>query len=284
MTLKRKVKFKLINDHIIRSKSIHGALWSLHNKLFLPISYKLYLKNNVLHLHIPKTGGTYISQYESDSNSVISPVFSLGHAYISRNNINPIYEVPYYNKHNHPIFHPDNLVNKFVFCTVRNIHNWLVSYFVHSGGESSNYLNKEHYDYSIAQKGFDYFIKHISDRTDLWPNRKFIFCQAFDDDGNLAVDWINRTESLDEDLEELAKLKSLKYLRKRKQRKGGIVSYENYYNTELYELVNTTWAREIELYGYSVQNKLNNTPLYRLISADQKAKISYNYKTDEFHR
>ncbi len=235
-------------------------------------------------IHIPKTGGTYLGQLESTQTPVIQPVKHLGHRYVVTNpdSLNPIYNVPPYNWPKYTINYADT--HKYLlFVVVRNIYDWLVSYYHHAGGTNEKYRNMEHYDYALAQKGFDYLVNSIMDREDIWPNRKFIFFQVFADNGKLVADYILRNSTLDADLEWLAQAEKLEYHQQPRQRVGHSDDYKPYYSSGLIQKVESTWNREMLLYGFSFDKTFDNSDkalLRKKISKYDKDHISYCYSTD----
>jgi hypothetical protein len=184
----------------------------MHKEVITMLRYFLNRKKELAYIHIPKTGGTYLVQGESDRHSVL-PVHDLGHMYVvdGKKVFSPIYH-----PHSPHLYYrmtiPLSKIQKYVvLSTVRNIFSWLVSYAWHAGGWNPKYNNPNHYDYAHANKSFEYLVKTIADRDDIWPNRKFIFCQLFCSNGQLIADWISRNESLDADLELLAQEHGLPY-------------------------------------------------------------------------
>lgn len=235
-------------------------------------------------IHIPKTGGTYLKQGETYSQSVIQPIKYLGHSCVINKLISIPEDYPPEIGYKDKTKYDQHWLNKyFVFSTVRNIFDWLVSYWGHSGGHTPKYADKNHYDYKISQKGFDYLIKTIAEREDKWPSRKFIHFAIFSYHGDLIVDWINRTETLDGDLKALAIYKHLSYSRKGKQRVGvRDRDYKSYYNDKLIELVYKTWGRELELFGYTFEGlNIQKAVLKRKIEVSQKRNIKYFWKDDK---
>ena len=235
-------------------------------------------------VHIPKTGGTYIMQHESGEKPVVSPIRNFGHCLIV-NQSNPEHRtygriVGYLNK---PEIDVAKIRRYYVLSVVRNPFAWLVGYAGHAGVWKTKYLNTEHYDYPIAQKGFEYLIKTIAEREDpIWPNRKFIYFSLFCHDGSLGVDRINHTEVLNQDLATVADRMNLRFIPKETQRQGVKKDYRSMYSDQLAELVYKTWSREFQLFGYSFEGF---NPEYGIIDRDISRKlrksIFYHWETDK---
>jgi hypothetical protein len=240
------------------------------------------LQSESCYIHIPKTGGTYLAQLETDGESVVHPMKYFGHCLVVNNEADSSEYgrmIGYLDK---PAIKLHELKKLFVVSTVRNPYSWLVSYAGHAGGWNQKYKHSSHYDYENAQKGFDYLVRTIADRdSDIWPNRKFIHFAIFSNSGDLAADWLNRTESLDEDLMVLAKARGLTFNQRERQRVGGLQDYRSYYNNALIELVRSTWGREMSLYGYDFDGVASSTPILgREISRKTKQCVYYNWFSD----
>ena len=234
------------------------------------------------YIHIPKTGGTYLAQLEGNRRSVLSSLLYLGHTYIvTQEGIpNPLY-FPRDPENSAYVDRLEDIRHFKVVSTVRNPFSWLVSYAAHAGGWTPSYRDEEHYDYEVANKGFDYLVRTIADREETWPNRKFIFCQLFCNNGEMVVDWFNRTESLDDDLTELASQAGKQFQRRDKQRVGAHEDYRKYYTDALIDLVNKTWGRELRLLGYRFDGTEDTSEgLYRVVEPDRKSRIRYFWDDD----
>lgn len=232
-------------------------------------------------LHVPKTGGTYLAQRET-SHLPVLPVNYLGHKYVVDHEsvINPIY-YPHSPEHYRQTISLQEIKQYEVLSTVRNVFSWLVSYAWHAGGWNPKYRNPDHYDYDAASKGFEYLLNSIVNRDDYWPNRKFIHLQFFCNNGELIVDWINRNDTLDEDLALLAKKNKLPFTPQAKQRVGHETDYRTYYPDKLANLVYETWGRELDLFGYEFDGpKKESSGLYLAVDSETKKNIRYDLTSD----
>jgi len=95
------------------------------------------------------------------------------------------------------------------------------------------------------------------------------------------VDWLNRTETLDNDLRDLARYLNINYRERPKQRIGSKKDYRVYYNDELIDLVCQTWRNELELFGYDFDGiKRRSLSFKRRISRREKESVKYFWKDD----
>jgi hypothetical protein len=201
-------------------------------------------------IHIPKTGGTYVSQLENNDQTIIFPIRNLAHSTLVNQNWQLILDVPppYERTSAVPLSAVGGLI---VFSNVRNIFSFFVSYFHHAAGHVERYHDPHHYDFSIANRGFDYLIKTISDRDLIWPSRKFVHYQLFSQpSGGSVIDWMNCTATLDRDLREMEQHFGLGFRTGKPQREGPRTDYRSYYSDALADIVSKTWRREINLFGF----------------------------------
>jgi hypothetical protein len=234
--------------------------------LFYNYTTALTGKDILVFMHIPKTGGTSV-------NSSIRgiPYVSLGHSILCND------------------FSDDNVPmgliatrykprpNHYIFTVVRNPLYFFRSYFHHVKGFGSLF-NVDHYDYESAHKGFAYFMESIMDRDNIWPSRKFLFSQIFNEAGELAVNWINRNERLDDDMQALAKEKNFVYQTGISKRKSPTMDIDKYFDGKLLQKVNDTYYREFMLFGYDGQNIKDDPVIYRNVL---RKHVIYNKHTDE---
>jgi len=252
-------------------------------KLLSRITDVLPGKEATAFLHVPKSGGTYQAQLETSKHPVISPLKYLGHSDVvdEDGDVNLTYLQHDQQHARDSVIARRDIRRYYMVSSVRNLFDWFVSYAGHAGAWNSRYQSSEHYDYENAQRGFDYLLKTIADREDQWPSRKFVHCQLFSSGGDLVVDWLNRTNSLDDDLQILARRRGLSFRKMQRQRVGGISDYRQHYSDPLVELVYSTWKRAIELFGFSYHLDSSTDGVLGLeISPQQKASIKYRWHDD----
>lgn len=234
-------------------------------------------------IHIPKTGGTTTIQYQRGSSNILSGMKDLGHCLISHNHdtANPIYKDHDKERAMSSIVHIDNCEGS-VFTNVRNPFSFFVSYASHAGGWNPKYYSPNHYDFKNIEKGFEYLLKTMADREYEWPSRKFIYFQMFCTDGTLMPHWLNRTETLRDDLEQLAKYyEVIYYADKPDLRSGGHKDYRTYYTDELIDLVYKTWYRELDLFNYSFEPLTTNSDKMHHLLTEGERNIKYFLTEDK---
>ena len=231
-------------------------------------------------IHVPKTGGTSLGQLESLAAPALWPVLHLGHVAVrSKESHNCSYPPTGFSKRR--TVPADVLSQRLVFSFCRNIFDWLVSYAAHAGGWNPRYRDTNHHDYRNVKAGFDYLLKTIANREAPWPCRKMIHFPIFSEDGELIVNWLCRTERLDEDLGELARYAGCTYTPCRRQRVGRHEDYRNYYTDDLIDLVSETWGLELQLFGYDFDGPRDDIAILpRQIHEELRASIRYHWETN----
>lgn len=217
------------------------------------------------HVHIPKTGGRYVSSLFG-----CLPHINFSHVVVRRirsDRLCPIGFTP---------VRPGKVNGYFLFSAVRNPLSFLVSYYNHVKVSDS-----KHYDYHLAGKGFEFMVEAIIGRTDKWPSRRLLFFQLFDQKGPCVVDWINRIESLDGDLADLAKHFGLSFEAGKRQGVGPKQkTFDTYYTESLLGKVCETYSREMAVFGYTGPD--TTSPLIRFKPLE-KNRIRYDYLDDRLY-
>ncbi len=220
------------------------------------------------HIHIPKTGGSYLNSL-SDNEFLH---LNFNHVVVRddrSDELCPIGLTP---------IKKQKLEGYFLFSTVRNPLTFLISYY-HHVKNFGDYINSKNYDYEDAQKGFKHLVLKIINRTDKWPSRNFLFPQLFNDKGEIVVDWINKNETLDNDIKELATKFDIKIPTKKESIRVSPkkISNEEYYDQELLKLVLNIYSREMNLFGYDRFKTVDSTIDLRNF---KNSNYNYDYKND----
>ena len=242
---------------------------------------KRWIKPEALLLHIAKTGGTYIAQYESRRGAVIQPFRSLGHGFVTDPGGRTPDKFPPIGFESHRLTERQKIKRSHVIACVRNPYAWLVSYAGHAGGWNPRYHDPLHYDFKIANRIFDYLVKSIFNREDVWPSRRFLFMQLFSTGGRIVPCFIARNETLSQDLFDFTRRYKLSYHPGPHQRNGGHGDYRSYYTDELIELVQRHWSRELELFGYGFEGFSIRDPIMpRHIDRVTASQFYYDMRDD----
>lgn len=227
-------------------------------------------------LHIPKTAGTYIAR----NGNVLEPIFDLNHSVLVEMPYKGIPEYPPDPGYRHIMREDVALVkNPYTICfsAVRNPFDWFVSYWYHAHEEG-------HYDFDIANKSFDYFLKSIANREKGWPSSKLLFFALFEYNDNFVVDYLLHQENLDIELEEFAnKFYNLQYQKNEKRARVSANrqrDYRFYYTDSLISLVNKTWERDLFLFGYDFNGKVSGF-FEKNVTDSLKQRVKYIWETNK---
>lgn len=221
------------------------------------------------HLHTPKTAGTYMHSLQE-----VCPHVHYTHMVIRKDRSDKYCPVG---------FSPISscyVKDVELFSNVRNPLLLLSSYYYHSKGYAE-LVNTKGHDYDLAQKGFEHFVEGILSRDNLWPSRKFLFPNLFDQSGKCIVSWLNRVENLDADLADMGRHYNFNYQPQSKKRESEKDKKpEALYPDWLLEKVKANYSREMSLFGYDGFSVVE--PMVDLRS-DDLMRMSYNYASDEFY-
>ncbi|MGM0588343.1 MAG: hypothetical protein ACQETE_08020 [Bacteroidota bacterium] len=224
----------------------------------------LFSKSELNFIHIPKTGGTYFTQ--KGHKTLIEGVNNLGHTVIDdcNYNINHLY-YPRDMEHARLVTPIENNRNTKYISIIRNPFDWLVSYAGHAGSWNPKYTNTDHYDYEAANISFEYLLKKIVDREEVWPSRKPLFLQLFTTSGKFILDEFMDQAHLNSEIERLARKYNRDYKIEEPLRVGNRKDYRHYYTPELIDLVEETWGDELRFLGYSFGEKRKKAPIDNLL-------------------
>lgn len=225
----------------------------------------------IANIHIPKTAGRYVNFLKETV-----PHINLGHVVVRRDRSDKYVPVGLTG------IDEKKVEGFYLFSTIRNPLTWLVSYYYQSGGGEGTYNNPKFHDYPLALKGFDFFINTILDREDKWPNRKFLFPSLFSQSGHFIIDWVNQIETLDHNLDALARRFGRTFTpRKKKNVSNKVCSIEHHYTPALLRRAEKTYSREMRIFGY--RGFETTGPEIGLRPAE-KHRLEYDYLSDELKR
>jgi len=233
-------------------------------------------------LHVPKTGGTYLSRVHNVGRPVLWPMRYLGHALIGSadGHYGPLMtETPWvWSK----FISKKDLRRNFVFSVCRNPFDLLVSYRAHASKYDPAVTGEGSHDFEASHGDFGDFVKRLADRECPWPNRRMLHFQMFADDGEFVVDWVFRNESLDDDAEALAGHLGIGYRRLERTNQGSHrpKDYREMYTDSLVDLVRRTWGDDLALYGYDFESgPVAGEGLHRLIGDERRRAIRYDWES-----
>lgn len=222
----------------------------------------------LVYVHIPKTGGTSVTS------GVHADWFvTLNHMLLRENLTDQFIPIGLMGTKWQPS------TRHVLFTTVRNPLTFFRSYYHHVIGHGQHH-NHEHYDFKTAQKGFDYLMRVIIDRDDFWPSRKFLYPQLFNQSGQLIVNWINRTESLNEDMKCLMTKMGYPFTPLETKRAAPIKELSSYYSDHLMNQVSEVYSREFEAFGYVGNGDVDRPLLVQDVSLKS---ATYDYISDQFN-
>ena len=138
----------------------------------------------------------------------------------------------------------------FTFAFVRNPWDWQVSLYHYVKGAP-----KHRHHHIVSKQSFPEYLDWVASRIDKQHETGETNIQQRDyllKDGKIAVDFIGRFESINEDFHKILKkiglpAKGLPHTNKSKRPS----SYKEMYNNETRDLVAKYWAGDIELFNYS---------------------------------
>ncbi|MBF0391792.1 MAG: hypothetical protein HQL38_03840 [Alphaproteobacteria bacterium] len=225
----------------------------------------------LIYIHIPKTGGSSINK------AIIGlDALNAKHRYLT--NGPPRFD-PYYSMSTPSALSLPTVANgnSRIFSSVRNIYAFLFSYYnwVRRGPGSWT----PHSVWAIRWD-FEGWLSHVAESDEAWVSNGFVFFQLFEElSGALVVDWILRTESLQEDLNAMCAAWGLAAPAVPHENRGAHGDYRQHYTPRMIDLIEKTWADDIQLFGFDFENGYRATaPLHRDVAA-MKGRVRYDRVT-----
>jgi len=226
-----------------------------------------------IYVHVPKTAGSSIQR----STYVFST--SIGHRWIERE---PTEEDRYYSAWVAPniLIRKEVLDKRFLFSNTRHLLPLLVSFYEHCrrGFASPTMIGLVQ---AARQEPFGDFIRRIAGQDTPWISRRFIFAPFFDrSSGQFLIDWVNRTEQVDDDLPKMCEIRRFPYRGVGRLNKEVDKDWRVYYDDALIDLAWKTWAREVALFGYDLDGGYSETALLHRDVSRFKPRLTYDWRDD----
>ena len=229
----------------------------------------LPLDDRIVHIHIPKTGGTWLNanlinlgMRRNYDHSTVLPLID------GMSQRTPTWAWDIKTKVSFQFAkNPGENIKLFQeackVAIVRNPFDWLVSYYSHVGhGRWKNHRGWDDIVSTHNLTSFEHFLYHFCTPEKRWYHiwfKRSIFYQIFDENGNVGVDVILKNENLTEGTKTL--LLDLGIIRDKSQiitmrsnQNKTRKDYRSYYDTSMIDLVSNFLSQELKIFNYEFEN------------------------------
>jgi N-methylhydantoinase A/oxoprolinase/acetone carboxylase beta subunit/tetratricopeptide (TPR) repeat protein len=226
-----------------------------------------------VYVHVPKTAGSSIQRSTYDFTT------SIGHRWIEQE---PTEE----DKHYTVWVAPNLLIKKavldqrYLFSNTRHLLPLLVSFYEHCrrGFASPSMIELVG---AARKEPFVDFVQRIAGQDTPWISRRFIFAPFFErSGGHFLIDWLNRTEAVDDDLPEMCRLRGFPYRGVGTLNKEVDKDWRSYYDDNLVDLAWDVWAREVAMFGYTRDGGYSDDALLHRDVSRFKPRLTYDWRDD----
>jgi Flp pilus assembly protein TadD len=224
-------------------------------------------------VHIPKTAGSSVGR------GTYAFTTAIGHRWIE-------YEPTEEDRHYGAWVAPNLLIDRavldrrYVFSNTRHLLPILVSFYEHCRRGFASPVMIDLCRRARTEPFAD-FLERIAEADTPWISRRFIFAPFFErSTGRFIIDWINRTEQVDDDLPLMCRNQRYPYRGVGRSNRKVKTSWRAYYSDDLVELAWRVWAREVALFGFTRDGGyLETAPLHRDVTG-LKPRLAYDWRDD----
>jgi N-methylhydantoinase A/oxoprolinase/acetone carboxylase beta subunit len=224
-------------------------------------------------VHVPKTAGSSIQR------STYAFTTSIGHRWIEQE---PTEEDKQYAVWVVPNLwiKKEILDQRFLFSNTRHLLPLLVSFYEHCrrGFSSPSMMDLLR---AARTEPFGDFLRRIAEHDTPWISRRFIFAPFFErSTGRFLIDWLNRTEAVDDDLPEMCRIRRFPYRGVGNLNREVDKDWRSYYDEDLIDLAWRVWAREVAMFGYTRDGGYSDDALLHRDVSRYKPRLTYDWRDD----
>jgi N-methylhydantoinase A/oxoprolinase/acetone carboxylase beta subunit/tetratricopeptide (TPR) repeat protein len=226
-----------------------------------------------VYVHVPKTAGSSIQR------STYAFSTSIGHRWIEQE---PTEEDKHYTVWVAPnlLIRKEVLDQRYIFSNTRHLLPLLVSFYEHCRRGFSSPLMIDLLRKARTEP-FGDFVRRIAGQETPWISRRFIFAPFFErSTGRFLIDWLNRTEAVDDDLPEMCRTRRFPYRGVGTLNKEVDKDWRGYYDDDLIDLAWRVWAREVAMFGYTRDGGYSVDALLHRDTSRFKPRLSYDWRDD----
>ena len=229
--------------------------------------------DRVVHIHIPKTGGTWLNKHLNNSGVRTYDHSTIATCLSSFNQKFPCWSYDSspslgMNIKTQPNYDKFNSACKVAI--VRNPFDWLVSYYSQKGtGAWSHHRGWDDIVNTHNIKSFEHFVHHFCDPEKRWWHvwlKRSIFYQIFNEKGEVGVDIVLKKENLTSAATKL--FLDLELIKNKSEIDTNFINqthnakdYRTHYTPELVDIASDFFHQELSIFGYQFE-KTNNDMSY----------------------
>ncbi|MBF0374285.1 MAG: hypothetical protein HQL39_12830 [Alphaproteobacteria bacterium] len=226
-------------------------------------------KRSLIYIHVPKTGGVSLNKALVELNAL-----NAGHRQLTRgeSGFDRYYMMSDPSTLSLPAIAGEGCK---IFSSVRNIyaHLFSVYHWARRGWTGSWAMH------SVWANRYDFegWLLKASENEETWISKGLVFFPLFEEiSGELVVDWVLRTESLQDDLNAMCAAWGLDAPAVPHENRGTHGDHRSHYTPRMVDLVENTWADDIRLFGFDFETGYRDGALLHRDTSGAKEGIRYD--------